>query len=374
MPSRNPLSIGRRVTVTVAVVFVIVGGLLAASGSQVAEVPPAVPGTAEGAPTLRYIRSLPDAGDAPLIRPVGLAVGDGRLYVSDSGDAVVRMFSTAGFDLGEVGREVLEVPAYITSDDATGTVFVVDRGLRTVLRFSEDGEPLGELLPSTIATGAWEPLGIAADGEGVIAATDSSGRHRMIVMDRDGTVEFSLGSAEASGTPGRVGVALDYANSVAFSEDEMWVSDSNNRRVLVFERDGSFKRFIRLDGIARGLAFVEGEEDQDVYVAVVDALGSTIILLDSQGAEITRYGGPGTTAGLLAYPNDVAYDPESSQLYVADTGNARVQVWEVMWTEAQTSPVGALERAGLSPMRLAGIALAAVGVLLAAAALWPRRR
>jgi DNA-binding beta-propeller fold protein YncE len=319
------------------------------------------------------VRSLPDAGDPLLIRPVGLAVSDGRLYVSDSGDSVVRVFSTSGVDAGEIGRGVLGVPAYIACDPATSTVLVADRRLGAVLRFSTDGERLDDLVPLLEVTQDWEPLGVAADGEGAVAVTDTSGRHRMLVMDRAGTVAFSLGSAEGSSTPGNVAVALDYPNSVAFSGDEIWVSDSNNRRILVFDRAGAFQRFIPMSGIVRGITFLAQGESQDRYVAVVDALASEIVLLDEAGAEVTRYGAPGTSAGHLAYPNDIVYDAETEQLFVADTGNARVQVWKVAWPEAPGTSDFALDPLHLSPSQVFGALLAVMGCVGIAVVSWPRR-
>lgn len=361
----------RRATLALSAVLTIGGVLLVALG-PVEVIVPTVPSASAETPVLTYVRSLPDAGDAAFVRPVGLALGDDRLYVADSGAAVVRVFSTAGFDQGEIGRGVLAVPAYLASDEATGTLYVVDRELGAVMRFSENGEVLEEFQPSLETTAGWEPLGVAVDGKGEIAVTDSSGRHRMLVMDRDGEVLFSLGSLDASATPGSVSVALDFPNSVAFSADEIWVSDSNNRRVLVFGRDGAFERFVQVDGVARGLAFLASPSGKATYVAVVDVLASEIVLLDEEGMEVTRYGQPGTTAGKLAYPNDVVYDRETSQLFVADTGNARVQVWRVTWP-AEASVLSAVTDAlRLSPAQIFGLALVLGGIIGFAMALWPR--
>jgi DNA-binding beta-propeller fold protein YncE len=363
----------RRIALGAAVALGLAGAVLIAM-SPPATVPIRVPGTlGEDAPLLTYVRSLPDAGDPVLERPVGLAVGGGNLYVADSGAGVVRVFTMDGFDAGEVGRGTLEVPAYVARDVAAGTLLVSDRALATVFRFGADGEPLGEIVPSAETSVPWQPLGIAADGEGTVAVTDISARHRVLVMDRTGQVSRTLGgpvSAEASGS---VSVALDFPNSVGFRDDELWVGDSNNRRVLVFDANGALVRLVRVDGIARGLAFLEGEAEGDRFVAVVDALTSEIVLLDGDGEEAARYGGPGSSAGRLAYPNDVVFDPTTKQVFVADTGNARVQVWSVTWPGEEPEPGGPLLGPALSPMRLAGIIVVLLGVALGAVAVWPRR-
>lgn len=372
MPLLSRLDRPRRLTLTGGVLLVVAGSLVAllAPGPTVA-VPRASSGSGD-APMLRYVRSLPDAGDAVLVRPVGLAVGDGRVYVADSGASVVRVFSTAGFDLGEIGRGVLRVPAYLASDEATGTLFVVDRELRSVLRFDADGQRLDDLVPSLETSVPWEPLGIAVDGEGSVAVTDSSGRHRVLLMDRTGRTRMLIGQPGASS--GGVGVALDFPNSVAFSQDRIWVSDSNNRRILVFNRNGAFERLVRVNGVSRGLAFLHNDRDRTAYVAAVDALGSEIVLLESGAGEVTRYGGPGASAGRLAYPNDVAYDAETSQLFIADTGNARVQVWEVSWPSDRRGLNGVIQQLPFSPMQLFGAVIALAGAIVVAIAFLPQRR
>lgn len=363
----------RKVALGLGIALVVTGVVLVLRAPEPpVSIPSAVAPTAD-MPLLEYVRSLPDAGDPPFSRPVGLAVGAGQLYVSDSGAAVVRVFTTRGIAAGEIGRGTLKVPAYLARDVAAGTVLVTDRELDTVFRFSDAGEPLGEIVPSVEESATWEPLGIAADGNGTIAVTDTSDRHRVLVMDRTGFVTRVLGGRVTAETSGTIGAALDFPNSVALFGNELWVSDSNNRRVLSFDATGALTRLVRVDGLARGLALLEGPEEGDRYVAVADTLTSQIVLLDADGGEVTRYGGPGSTAGRLAFPNDIAYDPTSGQLFVADTGNARVQVWAITWPAERTR--GLLpDLLPFSAMALAGMVLGALGLVLAIVALWPTRR
>lgn len=360
--------------------FALIGGLvLLLAGALLVALAPAPPAAIPAAveagadvPVLSYVRSLPDAGDALLARPVGLAVGGARLYVADSDAGVVRVFTTRGIDAGVIGEDVLEVPAYLARDMTAGTLLVTDRGLNTVHRFSDSGEYLGQIVPSIEESTTWQPLGIAADGMGSLAVTDTSERHRVLVMDRAGLVRRTLGGPLGEDSAGGVVVALDFPNSVGFWGEELWVGDSNNRRVLVFGTDGELRRLVRVDGIARGITFLEGEGETQSYAAVVDALASEIVLLETDGAEVARYGGPGSSAGRLAYPNDVVYDPGTRQLFVADTGNARVQVWAVTWPGEEPEQVSILGGPAMSPMRAAGFALGLIGLVLTVVALWPQ--
>jgi DNA-binding beta-propeller fold protein YncE len=321
---------------------------------------------------LEYVGALPEKGAEPFRRPVGVAVGRSRVYVADSEAGLVRVFSVWGPEATPIGEGVLRVPTYLAFDGASGTLIVSDRAAGRALRFSPRGEVSGELRPADEATGtAWAPLGLAADA-GRIAVTDASVLQRVLLMDATGTVTLEIGTRDATST-GVVGVALDYPNSVDFVGDEIWVGDSNNRRVLVFDSQGGLQRLVRIDGVARGLAALEDPDSGRTLVAVVDALGSEIVLLDAAtGEEVARFGGPGSAPGRLAYPNDVAYDPTARRLYVADTGNARVQVWDVRPSESRApAPLEVVRRA--APARIAGALLAISGMVLVIISLWPQR-
>ncbi len=329
------------------------------------------PGASESAPRLRYVRSLPEPGDAPLERPAGVTAGGGRVYVADSAAGVVRVFDTGGSDRGVLGEGALAVPVYVAYDPSSGTVLVSDRQLGQVLRFARDGTSLGEVRPSGEETAAWEPLGIDVDGRGRVAVADAAGAQRVVVLTEDGAVERVIGGGRTDAND-RVGVALDYPNTVLLTSDALYVGDSNNRRLLVFGVDGAFERLVRLEGVPRGLATIPGEDGAEDAVAVADTLGSEIVLIDGGGGELARYGGPGAGYGTLAYPNDVAWDIETAALYVADTGNARVQVWEARpaGEDRATGPVPGLP---LAAAQLGGIILAVIGVVIAVAVVWRPR-
>lgn len=363
----------RRVTFGVASAAVLVGSLLAAFAPGTANVPMATDG-APGAPKLAFVRSIPAEGASPLVRPIGLALGDHKVFVSDSGAGGVRVFSVNGADLGQIGRGVLSVPAYLAYDAMLRVLYVTDRELGAVLRFDDKGRRVADLEPSTETSVGWQPLGVAISSSGDIAVTDTSARHRVFVMTRTGEVRRVFGGEETSATPAGVNVSFDFPNGVAFLDKRLWVSDSNNQRIVVFSEDGTFERAIKVEGVTRGLTFVENRSGTKIRVAVVDALASRIVLLDGEGNEVARYGEAGSGQGQLAYPNDVVYDATSRQLFVADTGNARVQVWQVTWPEDSTPISRAVDHFRLSPMRLFGLGVVVLGLIGLAVALWPQHR
>jgi len=371
---RGGYSRGRRVALGIGAALTLIGVLIAVLAPGPPVKVPRAPSTALDASILRYVRELPEDGARPLLRPVGVAVGEGRVYVADSDDGVVRVFSALGAEAGEVGRGVLDVPAYVAYDASTGALLVSDRTRRELLRFAGAGASAEQVRPSTEPTAAWQPLGVDADGGGRIAVTDASSRHRVFVLEADETVALEIGGPPSGDSTASASVSLDFPNSVLFAGDQLWVGDSNNRRVLAFDARGNLDRVVGIEGIARGMAYLPGRGEHPPYVAFADVLGSQVILLDLNGDEAGRFGEPGASAGQLAYPNDVAYDDASGLLYVADTGNARVQVWEVVPAEEGEGDTGGglSGVAPISAMRLAGLSIAAVGLLLLGAAAWPR--
>jgi DNA-binding beta-propeller fold protein YncE len=65
--------------------------------------------------------------------------------------------------------------------------------------------------------------------------------------------------------------------------------------------------------------------DQNLYV--VDDLGHRVYVLTPEGRCLRTLGRHGTGRGELAWPDAVAFDT-SGALFVADTGNNRIQVWD----------------------------------------------
>jgi tripartite motif-containing protein 71 len=63
----------------------------------------------------------------------------------------------------------------------------------------------------------------------------------------------------------------------------------------------------------------------NVYVA--DSFNGRIQVFDSSGTFITRFGTPGSGDGQFDRPEGVAVNPSTGNVYVADTSTHRVQVF-----------------------------------------------
>ncbi|TAJ99598.1 MAG: hypothetical protein EPO36_11085 [Chloroflexota bacterium] len=272
-----------------------------------------------------YSTSIYGAND-----PSGVAVtpsGD-RIYVTETaGDKVVRMFDGGGNELGvlqppvETGTE--HVPVYVAVQPTTGDVFVSDRPMGAVYVYSRDGAFLREFRPA-IAIEGWQPLGLTFDAAGNLFVTDLAGSQRILEFDTAEKLVQTFGEDEGLLFPN--GVAVD-------GNGRVYVTDSNNGRLLVFAADGSLLSKIGRGagvanlGLPRGVAI-----DDQGRVFVVDSSGQGVLVYaalasgDEQPAHRGFFGGHGIANGQFAFPMGVAVDTHG-RVYVADTANDRIQVW-----------------------------------------------
>ncbi len=306
----------------------ILGGR--AEGAPAPETTPAV-----SAPVFAY--GFAGTGESALRRPVGVSVIAGTVYVADSLAGHVAVFREGGAFEGVIGDDRLEVPLYLAGDEDARELLVTDRSLRALLVFGFDGSfvetvtPVGRFAEESAAVEAWAPIAVARADDGSIYVTDVADEHRVWHMSRGGEVLGVVPSVEAAEetTPS---VAFDFPNAVVASEGRVWVADSNNRRLVELGSAGEVVRSVPLGRLVRGLARLEiGEPGSRPHFALIDAFSHEVVLVSDIGSEVGRVGGPGSGGGMLQFPNDVAVT--ETALFVADTGNARIQVYE--WPDAR---------------------------------------
>jgi DNA-binding beta-propeller fold protein YncE len=126
---------------------------------------------------------------------------------------------------------------------------------------------------------------------------------------------------------------LNGPTALAFdARHRIHVADAGNRRVQVFEADGSFAHVIGKDALElpRDLAF-----DAKGNLYVCDTLNHRIEVFDGAGRAVSRIGSFGQGRSELNGPRALAFAPDGS-LHVVDAGNARIQVFsaEGRWIDS----------------------------------------
>ncbi len=179
--------------------------------------------------------------------------------------------------------------------------------------WGESGHESGQL---------FRPTGIAVAEDGTVFVADT-GNDRVTVFDGDGGFLWTFGgSGEGPGEFRRpMDVDLD-------AEGQVYVAELGGDRVQVFRPRGELVRTIRGDetpaGTFDGAAGVLVSPPGDVYVA--DFYNDRVVAFGSDGTYRGVIGRPGRIlAGRLHYPTDLAWVEGS--LVVADAYNHRIQVF-----------------------------------------------
>jgi hypothetical protein len=220
------------------------------------------------------------AGNGQFAGALGVAVdqGSGDVYVVDSGNDRVQVFSAAGvyvsqFGLAGAGAGQLSDPQGVAVEQALGNVYVSDAGNRRVDEFSAAG--------SFVRAFGWGVRNGAAELQ--VCTTVSTCREGVAGADA-GQLAASVGSL-----------------AVQESSGDVFLADGGNQRVDVFTAAGAFVRGF-------GWGVVDGEAKAEVCTSACVA------------------GVAGGGAGQFAEgsPTQVVLDA-AGFVYALDSGNGRVQ-------------------------------------------------
>ncbi|MFQ5574069.1 MAG: 6-bladed beta-propeller [Terriglobia bacterium] len=165
-----------------------------------------------------------------------------------------------------------------------------------------------------------KPLSVSTDSQKNIYVSDT-GNNRLMVFDRDG--EYLRRVGKSSGKNKLQGV---YGTYIDEKKDRVYVADWMRQRVSVFTDKGRFLFKFPRNGQAAAfgplgftpydLASYKGK----MYVTS----NNGIYVFTKTGKFLERWGKRGTGIGDYDFPNGIAIDQKSGMIYVADTLNRRV--------------------------------------------------
>jgi DNA-binding beta-propeller fold protein YncE len=268
----------------------------------------------------RAWRLLAGAGESEaLYRPYAVAIAkDGRIAVADPGRRAVHLYDPKAGDYRRIGTG-LAYPVAVAF--AGETLIVADADKHLLHAYGREAEPV----PLPVKVPALQrPGGLAVDeARKVLYVTDSAAHavHALPFGGGEGRVLSGRGGDEGQ---------FNFPTHVAVDgEGRLYVCDAMNFRVQIFDSSLRFQRtFGRLgDGMGdlprpKGLAV-----DREGHVIVVEGYFDVIQVFDGQGTLLGVFGGTGIAAGRFYLPGGAASD--GRYLYVADTFNARVQVFDL---------------------------------------------
>jgi len=290
------------------------------------------------------------AGDAlKLQRPTGVLVDGDNVYVTDSAGRQVLVFNQAGNYKRSFGASITVIPLNIAKSPKTNELYVSDRRLRQILRFDVSGKFLGEFNPNLpksqlpafkLPKGVqWDPVAMAFAPDGTLYVTETLNGHRLLIFNPDGTFKRSVGNSGIVNDANSAPAVFQFPNGIVYHKDLVYITDSNNRRVQVFDKDGNFQKIIVTQGLPRGIDFLgrfPGDKPSTLdRMVIVDTLSHDATLWSSKGDKIVSFGQQGILDGEFNYPNGVSIGSRN-KIFIADTSNGRIQVWG--WPN-QVSPI-----------------------------------
>jgi DNA-binding beta-propeller fold protein YncE len=182
----------------------------------------------------------------------------------------------------------------------SGERYVLDRKTNRVVRFDASGAVLSTFGGFGSANGKFnDPWGVAVGADGNIYVADTF-NHRIQRFDPNGAFQISWGTPGVSAAPGVGRTTIFFGpRAIAIdSQGRLYVSDTGNKRIQVFDKDGNF---------------------------------------------IAQFGRSGTGDGEFNEPVGVALDA-TGNIYVADTWNHRIQVFDPNYKFVRAWSVGAWEK------------------------------
>jgi DNA-binding beta-propeller fold protein YncE len=258
--------------------------------------------------------------------PTDIVVSRSRkIYVVDGTNNRILVFSHTGSLLHSFGRRGSEAGMFNSPTgigiDKEDNIYICDSGNRRVQVFSENGGFLRSFTIKDGPMGPARPVDIAINDRTKLCYITDSVNHRVIVCDLKGKQVYEWGGK------GDGNQEFRYPATATFDE-YLYVVDSLNSRVQVFEGGGIFVRSIGRWGVLPGEFFrpkgVAIDKDKNVYISdsymdVIEVFGEggfKYVLGDEKG-EIRRFSSP---LGIFA---------EGGRLYVAEMFANRIGVYSI---------------------------------------------
>lgn len=278
-------------------------------------------------------------GAGQLAEPDGVAINEatGDVYVVDRGNDRVEYFTTAGSYVGEfngsgadaavegtaapTGR--LSEPTAIAVDNEVGSpsygdVYVADTGHDAIDKFTATGEYVGQIAESSPGSTLGSLRGLAMDGHGKLWVCQQE--RAIDVFNNDVANEFLSKITSTGLSFGEIG--CDFAVD---GEDDLYTSDgfsgvgklNDSGGVLIREFDNLLHEFF---GVTLGQVAVD-LANNEVYIGNADNENS-IGRFTSSDKFVEKFG-----AEHLTHASGIAVDAGTGEVFVADEGADRIDVF-----------------------------------------------
>jgi hypothetical protein len=292
---------------------------------------------AQTPPEIPY-ESVPNFLKLPADRYLGEAAGvalnsKGHIFVYHRGARTQLLeFDGGGQFIREIGKDLYGfVFAHVVRIDKDDHIWCVDEGANMVIEFDPAGRVVmvlgrkAEAVESAAAHAETppardnlfnRPTDIAWDASGNSFISDGYGNSRVAKVDKDGNWIKSWGKRGTE--PGEFhtphSIAIDASGKV-------YVGDRENRRIQVFDGDGTFLKQWTNAGAPWAICITPGPR-QVLYSS--DSVPGRIYKMDLDGNVLGVFGKAGKRLGQFGWVHELAC-PAENTLYAGEILNWRVQ-------------------------------------------------
>jgi DNA-binding beta-propeller fold protein YncE len=240
----------------------------------------------------------------------GLAAGN-EVYIGEFNTGKIYQYNT-NYELIDTFKLVDSVgtgfPLAMAIDDS-GKLWVANTNSHLISKFTSQGSLL-----LRFAGGFSMPSGFTFDNSGHIWISDRL-HHKIKKFNQDGDSLFAFG------TQGSEQGEIDRPIGIALFDNKIYIADSKNKRVSVFDTLGDF---IKVIADSAGLQMPFGLViDSSGCIFVSDFLGNQVIEYDPYENQLFKID------SILDSPTGLALSPDANVLYVSDTRNKRVLAFQV---------------------------------------------
>lgn len=329
------MELARSARLLAVVMLAVVSGFGCGSSTPVKEARRAPKGSyafwpqAPDEPRIQFIRSISSSEDVSptqtsglekvvfgenaakpneIVKPYGVAMRDGKIYVCDIRAAAVVVFDLRKKQtrlVGTTGANRLDHPvAVAVADD--GMLYVADNNRGAIVVFDAE-----ERYSTTIGTARSRPASLATHGDRLYVA-DMASQVIQVFNRKTGSQEGVIGAVGDQDGQFRlpIGVATD-------AEGDIWVVDMMRCRVQKFDADGKFLLGVGALGDYAG-SFARPKHlavDRDGVVYVVDAAFQNVQMFDAQGRLLMAFGAAGDFPGAMNLPAGICVAEDSNDLF-----------------------------------------------------------
>jgi len=286
-----------------------------------------------------------------IIQPADIAVSaDGStVYVSDFAQGIVHVFDQARGEARYFGADEPLYRPFGLALDSAGNLYVAEQEKQQIRVIDPGGNTLRFFRSDRLV----RPVDIEIDeGRNRLYVADGSHQnskeHYVRIFDLEGNYLGEIGDGRGS-SEGRLlfptYLAVDESNG------SVYVADTMNSRISVFDAQGEFVRTIGSRGDGFGLFDKPKGVDLDAFgnVYVVDSSWSNVQIFGPDGDVLLYFGGRGGYPGLLRNPTAIAIAPDNT-IYVGDYLNRRVTIYRLVNTEAGDGLPTASSATGEAPI------------------------